>query len=73
MSANMFANAAKKASKQQEEVKQAVNADTADDEKTVIQLTITNSDKKFLKMYALENNTTVSALLHDYAVILRNS
>lgn len=35
-------------------------------EKTTLNLSITVEDKKFLKVYAAQNETTISSMLQDY-------
>ena len=35
-------------------------------EKTTLNLSITVEDKKFLKVYAAQNGTTISSMLQDY-------
>jgi len=35
-------------------------------EKTTLHLSITVEDKKFLKVYAAQNGTTISSMLQDY-------
>ena len=40
-------------------------------EKTTLNLSVTVEDKKFLKMYAVQNGTTISDMLHDYVETLK--
>lgn len=40
--------------------------------KTTLNVSISAEDKKFLKMYALEHDTTVAALIEAYVEKLRN-
>lgn len=35
-------------------------------EKTTLNLSVTVEDKKFLKVYAAQNGTTISSMLQDY-------
>lgn len=47
--------------------RQAAVSDTADDEKrTTLSLSITASDKKALKMMAVEQETTIAAIIHEW-------
>ena len=40
-------------------------------EKTTLNLSVTVEDKKFLKMYAVQNGTTISDMLHSYVETLK--
>lgn len=40
-------------------------------EKTTLNLSITVEDKKFLKVYAAQNGTTISSMLQDYVEELK--
>ena len=42
-----------------------------DERKTTLNVSIAAEDKKFLKMYALEHDTTVAALIEAYVSKLR--
>ena len=42
-----------------------------DEQKTTLNISIAPEDKKFLKMYALEHDTTVAALIEAYVKKLR--
>ena len=44
------------------------NKDTT---RTTLNLCLSKEDKRFLKMYALEHDTTAAALIHDYIDELR--
>ena len=62
--ANMFE---KYAADREAEQKKIVVADTAADEKrTTLSLSLTVSDKKALKMMALERETTIAAIIHEW-------
>jgi len=39
--------------------------------KTTLNLSVTVEDKKFLKMYAVQNGTTISDMLHGYVETLK--
>ena len=36
------------------------------DDKTTLSISLTKSEKRFLKIYAAEHDTTISALIHQY-------
>ena len=38
----------------------------ADEERTTLSLSLTVSDKKALKLMALEQNTTIAAIIHEW-------
>ena len=42
-------------------------------EKTTLNLSITVEDKRFLKVYAAQNGTTISGMLQDYIETLKHS
>ena len=42
-------------------------------EKTTLNLSLTVEDKKFLKVYAAQNGTTISKMIQDYIEALKNS
>jgi hypothetical protein len=42
-------------------------------EKTTLNLSVTVEDKRFLKVYAAQNGTTISGLLKDYIETLKHS
>jgi hypothetical protein len=42
-------------------------------EKTTLNLSVTVEDKKFLKVYAAQNETTISSMLQDYIETLKKS
>ena len=48
------------------------NMDKNVERKTTLNVSISAEDKKFLKMYALEHDTTVAALIEAYVEKLRN-
>ena len=39
-------------------------------EKTTLNLSVTVEDKRFLKVYAAQNGTTISGMLQDYTGLL---
>ena len=41
-------------------------------EKTTLNLSLTVEDKKFLKVYAAQNGTTISSMIQDYIEMLKN-
>lgn len=52
---------------EQKKIEKAVVADTTKDEKrTTLSLSLTVSDKKALKMMALERDTTIAAIIHEW-------
>ena len=65
--ANMFEKYAVDREAEQKKIEKAVVADTAADEKrTTLSLSLTVSDKKALKMMALERETTIAAIIHEW-------
>ena len=44
-----------------------------DSEKTTLNLSVTVEDKRFLKVYAAQNGTTISGMLQDYIETLKHS
>ena len=42
-------------------------------EKTTLNLSVTVEDKRFLKVYAAQNGTTISGMLQNYIGTLRHS
>ena len=42
-------------------------------EKTTLNLSVTVEDKRFLKVYAAQNGTTISGMLQDYIETLMHS
>ena len=42
-------------------------------EKTTLNLSVTVEDKRFLKVYAAQNGTTISDMLQDYIEMLKHS
>ena len=42
-------------------------------EKTTLNLSMTVEDKRFLKVYAAQNGTTISGMLQDYIEMLKHS
>lgn len=65
--ANMFEKYAADREAEQKKIEKAVVADTAADEKrTTLSLSLTVSDKKALKMMAVEKETTIAAIIHEW-------
>ena len=65
--ANMFEKYAADREAEQKKIEKAVVADTAAEEKrTTLSLSLTVSDKKTLKMMALERETTIAAIIHEW-------
>ena len=69
MSENRFAKAAQARKLEQEKIMKRLNADIeggTKEERTVMTISLTVEDKKKLKMLALERETTVSRLIHEW-------
>ena len=65
--ANMFEKYAADRESEQKKIEKAVVADTtADEKRTTLSLSLTVSDKKALKLMALERDTTIAAILHEW-------
>ncbi len=67
--ANMFEKYAADREAEQRKIEKTVSADAvpADDEKrTTLSLSLTVSDKKALKIMALERETTIAAIIHEW-------
>lgn len=65
--ANMFEKYAADREAEQKKIEKAVVANAAADEKrTTLSLSLTVSDKKALKMMALERETTIAAIIHEW-------
>lgn len=65
--ANMFEKYAADREAEQKKIEKAVVADAAAEEKrTTLSLSLTVSDKKALKMMALERDTTIAAIIHEW-------
>ena len=65
--ANMFEKYAADREAEQKKIEKAVAADTTTDKKrTTLSLSLTVSDKKALKMMALERETTIAAIIHEW-------
>ena len=66
--ANMFEKYAADREAEQRKMEKAVSADAqSDDEKrTTLSLSLTVSDKKALKMMAAERETTIAAIIHEW-------
>ena len=64
---SMFEKYAAGREAEQGNIKKAVVADTAAEEKrTTLSLSLTVSDKKTLKMMAAERETTIAAIIHEW-------
>ena len=64
--ANMFEKYDADREAEQKKIEKAVVADTADEKRTPLSLSITVSDKKALKMMAAEHETTIAAIIHEW-------
>ena len=65
--ANMFEKYAADREAEQKKIEKAVVADTtADEKRTTLSLSLTVSDKKALKLMALERDTTIAAIIHEW-------
>lgn len=65
--ANMFGENAADCKAEQKKIKKAVVADTtANEKRTTLSLSLTVSDKKTLKMMALQRETTIAAIIHEW-------
>lgn len=67
--ANMFEEYAADRESEQKKIEKDVVADaTADEKRTTLSLSLTVSDKKALKLMALERETTIAAIIHEWIV-----
>lgn len=68
--ANMFEKYAADREAEQQKIEKTVSADTpaADEKRTTLSLSLTVSDKKALKLMALERDTTIAAIIHEWIV-----
>ena len=67
--ANMFEKYAADREAEQKKIEQTVSADSApaeDEKRTTLSLSLTVSDKKALKMMAVERETTIAAIIHEW-------
>ena len=65
--ANMFEKYAADREAEQKKIEKAVVADTtAAEKRTTLSLSLTVGDKKALKMMALERETTIAAIIHEW-------
>lgn len=65
--ANIFEKYAADREAEQRKIEKTVVADaTADEKRTTLSLSLTVSDKKALKMMALERETTIAAIIHEW-------
>ena len=65
--ANMFEKYAADREAEQKKIEQTVVEPAADNEKrTTLSLSLTVSDKKALKMMAVERETTIAAIIHEW-------
>ncbi len=44
-----------------------------DSERTTLNLSVSAEDKKFLKVFAAQNETTISSMIHDYVNTLKTA
>lgn len=68
--ANMFEKYAADREAEQKKIEKAVVTDTAaeNEKRTTLSLSLTVNDKKALKMMALERETTIAAIIHEWIV-----
>lgn len=64
--ANMFEKYAADREAEQKKIEKAVVADTTEEKRTTLSLSLTVSDKKTLKMMAAERETTIAAIIHEW-------
>lgn len=65
--ANMFGKNAADRKAEQKKIEKAVAEPAAEDEKrTTLSLSLTVSDKKALKLMAMEQETTIAAIIHGW-------
>ena len=67
--ANMFEKYAADREAEQRKIEKTVSADAApaeDEKRTTLSLSLTVSDKKALKMMAVERETTIAAIIHEW-------
>ena len=65
--ANMFEKYAADREAEQKKIEKTVVADTtADEKRTTLSLSLTVSDKKALKLMAMEQETTIAAIIHGW-------
>lgn len=65
--ANMFKKNAADREAEQKKIEKAIIADeTADEKRTTLSLSLTVSDKMALKMMAVERETTIAAIIHEW-------
>lgn len=65
--ANMFGKNAADRKAEQKKIEEAVAEPAAEDEKrTTLSLSLTVSDKKALKLMAMEQETTIAAIIHGW-------
>ena len=65
--ANMFEKYAADREAEQKKIEKTVAEPAAEDEKrTTLSLSLTVSDKKALKMMAVERETTIAAIIHEW-------
>ena len=62
--ANMFEKYAADREAEQKKIEKAVSA--AEEKRTTLSLSLTVSDKKALKMMAMEQETTIAAIIHGW-------
>lgn len=65
--ANMFEKYAADREAEQKKIEKAVVADTtAEEKRTTLSLSLTVRDKKALKLMAMEQETTIAAIIHGW-------
>lgn len=66
--ANMFEKYAADREAEQKKIEKAVSADASatEEKRTTLSLSLTVSDKKALKMMAMEQETTIAAIIHEW-------
>lgn len=66
--ANMFEKHTTYRDAEQKKTEKTVSADTpvVEDKRTTLSLSLTVSDKKILKMMAVEQETTIAAIIHAW-------
>lgn len=63
--ANMFSKYAEKREEEQDKIEKIVTADD-DEKRTTLSLSLTVADKKMLKFMAIEQDTTIAAIIHEW-------
>ena len=63
--ANMFSKYAEKREEEQDKIEKIVTEDD-DEKRTTLSLSLTVADKKMLKFMAIEQDTTIAAIIHEW-------